>query len=364
MAADSSNPRRGALSREVVEAAVQIGILVAVVGWCVWIVLPFVVPVIWAIVIAVAVHPLHLKIARTLGGRPTASAALLTVIGLAILIVPTVGVSGSAIETGTSLARSMADGKLHVPPPPEGVAEWPIVGKPIDQLWTTATANLADALVELRPQLEVVGAWLLSSLGGFGAAFIQFVISVAIAGALLARAPESTRIARAISRRLSEEHGDAAIAMSVATVRSVANGVLGIAIFQAILAGAGMAIAGVPYAGIWALLVLVAAVVQLPPLLILGPIIIWVFSAASTAVAVIFAIWSVAVSLSDAALKPLLLGRGVDVPMFVILLGAIGGMITSGIIGLFLGAVVLALGYKLFLGWLGELPVEAIAEAD
>ena len=122
------------------------------------------------------------------------------------------------------------------------------------------------------------------------------------------------------------------------------------------LAGAGMVAAGVPYAGIWSLGVLIFAVVQLPPLLILVPIIVWVFSVSTTTVAVIFMIWSLLVSIIDNVLKPLLLGRGVDVPMFVILIGAIGGMITSGIIGLFLGAVVLALGYKLFLAWLGELP--------
>jgi len=344
------------LTRNAIETTIQIGFLVLLVGWCIRIVLPFVVPVIWAIVIAVAVHPVHQRLVRALAGHSGLAAALLTLLGLAILIVPTVSVSGSAIESGTTLAKALASGELNVPPPPDSVATWPVVGKSIDRLWTLASNNLGDALSRLQPQLEIVGTWLLSAVGGFGAAFFQFVIALLIAGALLAKAPAATRVGRAISLRLSDEHGDDFLQMSVATVRSVAQGVLGIAIIQSLLAGAGLVAAGVPYAGIWALAVLVLAVIQLPSLLILGPIMVWVFSVSSTTVAVVFMIWSLLVGTSDTFLKPLLLGRGVDVPMFVILIGAIGGMISSGIIGLFLGAVVLALGYKLFLAWLGELP--------
>jgi predicted PurR-regulated permease PerM len=141
-----------------------------------------------------------------------------------------------------------------------------------------------------------------------------------------------------------------------ATSRSVAQGVLGVALIQSILAGIGLLLMGVPYAGIWAMLVLLLAIVQLPPILILGPIIVYVFSVAETVPAVIFMIWSMIVSSSDAFLKPLFLGRGMDIPMLVILLGAIGGMILSGIIGLFVGAVVLAVGYTLFVAWLDQDP--------
>jgi predicted PurR-regulated permease PerM len=137
-------------------------------------------------------------------------------------------------------------------------------------------------------------------------------------------------------------------------VRSVAQGVVGIAVIQALLAGMGLLAIGMPAAGLWALLVLILAVVQLPPLLVLGPIIVYVFSYADTLPAIIFTVWSLLVSASDGILKPMLLGRGVAVPMLVILIGAIGGMLLSGIIGLFVGAVILALGYKLFIAWLHE----------
>jgi len=159
--------------------------------------------------------------------------------------------------------------------------------------------------------------------------------------------------------RLFSGRSDEIIELASATIRSVAVGVLGIAFIQAMAGGAGMVIVGVPGAGLWALFILVLAIAQLPPLLVLLPAIIYVFSTNdSTTVALIFTVWSVLVSFSDALLKPLLLGRGVKAPMLVILLGAIGGLIHSGFIGLFLGAVLLALGYQLFTAWLkiGEEP--------
>jgi len=141
------------------------------------------------------------------------------------------------------------------------------------------------------------------------------------------------------------------LTLSTATIRSVAVGVIGIAFIQAMLGGLGMMFAGVPAAGLLAIVILVLAIAQLPPLVVLLPVVIYVFSAESTTVAVVFMVWSILVSMSDAVLKPIFLGRGVDAPMLVILLGAIGGMITSGIVGLFIGAVILALGYKLFQVW-------------
>ena len=143
-----------------------------------------------------------------------------------------------------------------------------------------------------------------------------------------------------------------AVELAVATVRSVTLGILGVALIQTLLASLGFLLVGVPGAGLWALLVMILAVVQLPTILVLGPIIIYVFSTSSAVIAVVFAIWSILVGISDAFLKPLLMGRGVDVPMLVIFIGAIGGFMTSGIIGLFVGAIIFSLGYKLFLIWL------------
>ena len=187
-----------------------------------------------------------------------------------------------------------------------------------------------------------------------GLSVLELVLAIVIAAVFLANAESSTNAMRRLTARMVGDRGEEILNLSSATVRSVAVGVLGIAFIQALLGGAGMIVVGVPGAGLWALFSLVLAIAQLPPLLVLAPAIFYVFSVESTTVAVAFAVWSIAVSFSDAVLKPLLLGRGVEAPMLVILLGAIGGMILSGIIGLFLGAVVLALGYKLLEAWLTE----------
>jgi predicted PurR-regulated permease PerM len=188
-----------------------------------------------------------------------------------------------------------------------------------------------------------------------------------IAGAFLSSDKLTSDAVQRIASRLTGENGMQLLTLSTATIRSVAVGVLGIAVIQGLLAGIGMMLADVPAAGLIAIIVLVFAIAQLPPLLVLAPVIFYVFSASSTTVAVIFLIWSLLVSFSDVVLKPLLLGRGVDVPMLVILLGAIGGMITSGIVGLFVGAVILALGFKLLQAWtqMGEPePNARSAESD
>jgi predicted PurR-regulated permease PerM len=205
---------------------------------------------------------------------------------------------------------------------------------------------------------------MLHAAAGVGAGVLQFIVSFIIAAVFLMNAEGAGKAMRRLANRLTAEQGDELLDMSVSTIRSVAVGVIGIAFIQAMLGGLGMMFAGVPAAGLLAIVILVLAIAQLPPLLVLGPVAFYVFSAESTTVATIFLIWSVLVSFSDAVLKPLFLGRGVDVPMLVILLGAIGGMITSGIVGLFVGAIVLALGYKLLRAWiqLGEPVTEKAGE--
>jgi predicted PurR-regulated permease PerM len=157
----------------------------------------------------------------------------------------------------------------------------------------------------------------------------------------------------ALSSSLIGERGNVLVDLAVATIRSVAKGVLGVAIIQAVLAGIGLAVIGVPAPGIWAGLVLILAIIQLPPLIVLAPIAVWVFSVADPVPATIFAVYAFIVSISDSFLKPMFLGRGMEIPMLVILLGAIGGAMALGIIGLFIGAILLALGYEILMAWMG-----------
>ncbi|KPK56910.1 MAG: hypothetical protein AMS21_12220, partial [Gemmatimonas sp. SG8_38_2] len=243
------------------------------------------------------------------------------------------------------------------------VAGWPLVGEPLNDAWSLASTNLEAALERYEPQVKALAARLLSAMGGLGIGVLQFIISIIIAGVFLATSEAASKSAVRVANRFAGEQGEEFVVLADKTIRSVALGVLGVAVIQSLLSLIGMAVVNVPGAPVWALIVLLLAVVQLPPALVMLPVAIYVFTTTSTVPAVIFLIYALIVSGSDAFLKPLLLGRGVSVPTLVILIGAIGGVMRSGIIGLFVGAVVLALAYQLFVAWLGEAPmVEQKAE--
>jgi predicted PurR-regulated permease PerM len=358
----SDNAADKIFQRRAMEAAIRIGLLVLLVLWCFNIVQPFIMLVLWGAIIAVAVYPLFLKFSAVLGGRRKTAATLMTLIALALLVTPTVLLTDSAIENSQHIARQIREGTLSIPPPSEKVQSWPLVGKKLYSTWDLAATNIGELVSKYKSQLAGLGKRVLSAAAGAGVTVLQFVISIIIAGVFLVYAQNSCRGLEAVAARLmGTQGGKDFVGMSGATIRSVAQGVLGVAIIQSLLAGMGLLAIGVPYAGVWTLLVLLLAVVQLPSIIVLGPIIIYVFSVAATVPAVIFMIWSLLVGLSDNILKPLLLGRGLDIPMLVILLGAIGGMLLSGLIGLFVGAVVLAVGYRLLIAWLGQ---EAQPQAD
>jgi len=263
--------------------------------------------------------------------------------------------SGSMVESSKTLAEQVETGTLVVPPPAESVKEWPLIGEKTYSAWMLASVNLEAALKKFKPQVTAVSKWALSAAAGVGGGILMFIVSIIIAGAFLVVGRSgSAAIETVAGRVMGKKGGTEFVDLAGATIRSVAQGVLGVALIQSTLAAIGLLVMGVPYAGVWAALILLLAIVQLPPLLILGPIVVYEFTVAETVPAVIFMVWSLLVSVSDGFLKPLFLGRGMEIPMLVILLGAIGGMILSGIIGLFVGAVVLAVGYSLFVVWLNQ----------
>ena len=331
----------------------QIGALVLLLFWCFSIVRPFISIVVWALIISVALYPLHQSLTEKLGGREKLSAVLFTLIGLAIILVPTILLGESTYEGLKSLGQGLRAGTLSIPPPGENVAGWPLIGDQVYDVWSQAATSLGSAVEQYSEPLKNAGQYVVSIATGTVVGVLQFVFSMIIAGALLMQGKGGFSVARDIMTSLvGGKSGERFTSMSILTIRSVVKGVLGVAVLQAILAAIGLVAIGVPAPGIWAGVVLVLAIVQLPPILILGPIAFWVFSVADTLPATIFLVYSFIVSISDAFLKPMLLGRGVDTPMLVILIGAIGGAISSGIIGLFIGAVVLALGYELLVAWM------------
>jgi len=348
-----------AFFKRALESSIRIGLILFLVVWCFEIARPFLQPIVWGIILAIATQPLYAGLCRLVGGRRRLAAATLVVGALLVLVIPSVLLTTNLVESATQLAESVEAGTLEVPPPPSGVADWPIVGGRVHALWAAASQNLDAALDPLHPQLKAVGGWMLGTATSAGFGLVVFALSIVLAGVLLASGERAADAARRVAERVVPDRGAELVALARDTVQSVTGGILGTAFIQAFLAGLGLLAAGVPAFGLWALLVLLLAVVQIPTLLVLAPLIVWVFASSSTGVAVTFAIWMTAVGLSDNVLKPLLLGRGSDVPMVVIFIGAIGGFMRAGIIGLFVGAVVLAVGHSLFKWWIESEPETA-----
>jgi len=331
---------------------IQIGALVVLIVWCFQIIAPFISVILWGMLIAVALYPVHSLLAARFGGREKLSATVFVLLGLAILLVPSWITAESSFGAMKSVGEQLHSGTVSISPPDESVAEWPLIGEKVHEIWSDAASNLETTLNKYSDQLQSLGRRVASVAGSMAIGILQFVISIIIAGVFLVSAEGGHKTAVRFASSLVGNRGEALIDLAVATTRSVAKGVLGVAIIQALLAAIGLAVIGVPAPGIWAFAVLILAIVQLPPFIVLGPIAVWVFSVADPMSATIFAVYAFIVSISDSFLKPLFLGRGMDIPMLVILLGAIGGMIMSGIVGLFLGAIVLALGYTILMAWM------------
>jgi predicted PurR-regulated permease PerM len=343
--------------RRALDVSIHVGLVILLTVACLIILRPFLPLVAWGIVVAIAVYPAYRRLRGILGGRERLAAALLTVLFLAILAVPVVLLTDTTIEGIQKLSAGVKEGTFGVSPPPASVGEWPIIGAPLYSFWNTASTNLSGLLKDLTPEIKALLPKFLSASAGIGLTLMQFVLSILVAGVLLANASGCATVTRLLAARLFGERGPEFEELAGSTIRSVTNGILGVAVIQSILAGLGFLVGGLPGAGLWTLIFLFAAVLQVGGL-VLVPAVIYMFAIAGTTKAVLFLLWCTVVGLIDNVLKPMLLGRGVAVPIVVIFLGAIGGFLTLGIIGLFVGAIVLSVGYKLFLAWL-EGPVAA-----
>jgi predicted PurR-regulated permease PerM len=311
----------------------------------------------WALILAIALYPLHLKLVGKLGGKPGRAATVIVLVGLLLIGGPTVLIGESFASHLHSAYSNFEGGDLAITPPSEKVAEWPLVGKKVYAAWSSAAENLPAFIEEQRPQLVEFSKKVLKMAASTAGGVLTFLMALIIAGIMMAWGePGSNAMRNIYVRFVGSVKGPRLQKLSVNTVRSVAIGVIGVAFIQALLLGLGFIFAGVPGAGPLAILVMVLGIVQLPAALVSIPVIIylWVGGDASTTSNIIFTVYLLVAGLADNVLKPLLLGRGVDVPMPIVLLGALGGMVSAGIIGLFIGAILLSVGYKIFMDWVDE----------
>jgi predicted PurR-regulated permease PerM len=349
---NSNRPNDKLFMTRAMETTIRIGLVLLLVFLCYKIAQPFIHTIFGGVFIAVVIKPIYDRLKAALGGRSRLTVILITLLALILLIVPTYLLSESLINSSREYLVQLKDGTLRAPPPSESVKSWPLVGERLYESWSLTSNDLDAALDKVIAQLREHGDSLLSSAAGAGISILKLVIAIVIAGVLLANESAGKQVAMALATRLRSERGGETIQLAAATVRSVARGILGVALIQALMAWIAFVVVGLPGAGLWALIVLILATVQIPTILILVPIIVYVFSTSTVVTAVVFAIWCLLIGISDNVLKPLLMGRGVDVPMIVIFIGAIGGFISYGIFGLFAGAIILALSYNLFLSWL------------
>jgi len=344
-------------SNDLLDIVIRIGLIGFIIIQCVRIFAPFTLLMLWALILAVALYPLQRRLAKRVRDRQGIAATLL-VLGCILLLVVPMGLLGSSFADHIfGLHSAFVNNTLAIPRPDAAVADWPLVGERLYRVWSAAADNLPEFLQEMQPQIETVLKAIVSAAANTAGSLVAFLCALIIAGVMMAYGGSGSQMMRRILCRIGGPvRGQRLQRLSTATVRSVATGVIGVAFIQALLIGIGFIMAGIPAAGVLALIAMFIGIMQLPGALITLPAIgyLWWAGDGSTTSNIIFTIYLVAAGLADNVLKPLLLGRGVDAPMPIILLGSLGGMISSGIIGLFLGAVILTIGYQIVMEWVGE----------
>jgi predicted PurR-regulated permease PerM len=335
-----------------IDLTIKILLIVFLLVWCAMIILPFLIPILWGSIMAITLYPLYAKLVTRLKGRKGLASSIITAILLILLIVPFVWLVSSAVGSASDLLKALRENTLVIPPPNPKVANWYLIGEPLYNGWKSLNMNLEATILKYSTQLVSVGDKFLGVVKSVASNFILLLLSMIISGIFLVNTEKSRKSAVSFANRLAGKGGEDFIEMIVLTIRNVAKGILGVAFIQFVLMGTVLIIAKVPLAGLWALLVLLFAIVQLPVGIVAIPIVIYLYSAREPFPATIWSVLLLLFGLLDNVLKPWLMGKGAPVPMLVIFLGAIGGMIMSGLIGLFTGAIVLSIGYKLTQMWL------------
>lgn len=335
----------------VVDIVVRLAVLAFLLGWCILILQPFMSLILWGIIIAVAIYPVYESLRKRLKGRSGLAATLISLFFLLALLIPTLLLADSLAEGIVHIRDIYREGQLVIPAPGEQVKNWPMFMKPVADFWKLASENLQAAVSQFQEPVKKALGWVLSFLMGAGMGILQLLASIIVAGVILGYSDSGSAAIKRVFVRLAGDRSHSYAELSTVTIRNVVKGILGVAATQSLLAGIGFFVAGVPLAGLWTLIALIFAIVQVGVGPVVIPVVIYVFMTAEPLTAWLFLGWSILVLVSDNVLKPFLLGRKAPVPMLVVFLGSVGGFISSGFLGLFLGPVMLSLGYILYNNW-------------
>jgi predicted PurR-regulated permease PerM len=347
---------------DVIHVAIRLGLLALLLYWSFVLLEPFIPILAWAVVLAVSLYPAFDWLAVHLGNRPRIAAALITLVVLAVFLGPTTWLGLGLVDGIRTLTDSLTSGDLVIPTPPDSIREWPLIGPTLHEFWQTASTSLETAFRALAPYLKPLAGPILSFAGSAGTGTLKFLVSVVIAGFLFTSGPQLVAVIRTMVSRIVTDRSADFVALAGATIRTVAQGVIGIAIIQALLAGIVLKISGVPHASVLAFAVLMLGIIQIGATPILIPVAIWIWTVKDAGSAVLITILLVLVGASDNALKPLLMGRGLSTPVLVIFIGVLGGTLAHGLLGLFVGPIVLAVVWELVMAWSREEAAEADAD--
>ena len=347
-------PRTDRFTGPFIETAIRLAALGLLLYWALVLLQPFISIAIWSVVLTVALYPIYDWMAIGLGGRRRLAAFIMTAVTLLVIIGPATWLALGLIDSLRVISDQLDFSTLAIPPPSKSIKDWPLIGEPIYQFWDLASTNFSAAILKIIPQLKSLGGNLLRVGADTGIGIVKFLASVVVAGFLFSPGPTLAEAVKRFAHRLNPIQGEEFVNQAGATIRAVSRGVIGISVLQALLAGFGLMLAGIPQASLIAFAVLILGIIQIGPSIVLLPIIVWSWTFMETSSALLFTAYMIPVNLIDNFLRPIVMGRGLKTPMLVILVGVIGGTLAYGITGLFLGPIVLAVIWELLLAWVKE----------
>ncbi len=330
---------------------VRVGVIVLFAYCSYTLIAPFILIVIWAAILTVALYPLYNRLQGLLGGHRRIAAFLITILCLGIIIGPLTAIALNFVEATRWLIARLSTGAVHFPDPPKSLREWPLVGERIFLAWNLASSNLAETLDRLQPALVQAGRFVLAQSAVIGLGLLSFMSSIIITGFCLGHGPKLASGGDRFAKRIAGERGLGFVRLAGVTIRNVASGVIGVAVLQTFLAGLVLRFFAVPASGGLTFVILILCIVQIGPALVLLPVVIWAWTTQDFNYALSLTLLLVPVAIIDNIVKPILVSRGLSTPMLVIFMGVIGGTIAYGLIGLFLGPIVLSVFYDLLVAW-------------
>ena len=347
----------------VVDLVIQLVSVALLAYWAAILVKPFVTIILWSVILAVVLYPAFNLMTGKLHVPRLLAALLITAFCLLVLLGPAAWLGLSLTESLQSIARRLAAGDIAVPPPPDAVKDWPFVGHEVHALWQLASTNLKALLTQIGPHLRSLSGVLLALAKNTAISMLNFLVAVLISGFVLSPGPELVSSTRAMFRKIAATRGDEFVDLIGATIRSLARAVIGLSLLQALLAGVAFMIAGVPAAGLLSFLILLLGIIQIDAAFVTIPVLIWSWLKMDTTTALFFTIYIVPVTFMNNVLRLFVMAHGLKTPTWIIFIGMIGGLFAHGLIGVFVGPVVLAITWELLKAWTNRVEQESNANA-